>query len=73
MEWAGEELGEKREEGVVLGLSVSGACGIAASPKSTVGLNLKYALFLPFFHSSLSFLFLLGLNDFEYFSGVTGG
>ena len=61
-----EELWEKREEGVVLGLSVSGTCGNAASPKCTVGLNLKYALFysafsvLPF----LSSLFLQGLNGF---------
>lgn len=29
----GVELGDRREEGVVLGLSVSGACGNSASPK----------------------------------------
>lgn len=39
-----EGLRTEREEGVVLGLSVSGACGNAASLNCTVGLNLKYAL-----------------------------
>lgn len=34
--------GSRREEGVVLELSVSGACGNAASTNCTVGLNLKY-------------------------------
>ena len=71
---AEEELGEKREEEVVLGSSVSGACGNAASPKCTVGLNLKYALLFCFSSfASLSCLFLQGLNGFEYFSGVMGG
>lgn len=58
-EEAREELGEDREEGVVLGLTVSGACGNAASSNCTVGLNLKYALYsasllsLPLLPSSL--------------------
>lgn len=60
----GEEPREKREEGVVLGPSVSGTCGNAASPKCTVGLNLKYALFYSAFPSFLSSrsLFLQGIK-----------
>lgn len=37
---------EAGEEGVVLGLCLSGACGNAASLKCTVGLNLKYTPFI---------------------------
>lgn len=64
---------EAGEEGVVLGLCLSGACGNAASLKCTVGLNLKYTplfFFLSFFSP---FLFHQGLNGFEYFWGVMGG
>lgn len=65
---------EAGEEGVVLGLSLSGACGNAASPKCTVGLNLKFALlFFLLFCPFLSFLFHQGLNGFEYFLGVMSG
>lgn len=65
-----EGLRTEREEGVVLGLSVSGACGNAASLNCTVGLNLKYALLCCFsFLSTLFCLLLQGLNGFEYFGG----
>lgn len=65
----GEEQGEEREEGVVLGLSVR-TCGNSASPNCTVGLNLKYALLFCFsFLPSLTCLHLKGLNGFEYFWG----
>lgn len=65
-----EGLRTEREEGVVLGLSVSGACGNAASLNCTVGLNLKYALLCCFsFLSTLFCLLLQGLNGFEYFWG----
>lgn len=63
-----------REKGVVLGLSVSGACGNTSSPNCTVGLNLKYALFMQlFFLSTRSCLLLCGINGFEYLSGQMGG
>lgn len=69
VQW-GEGLRTEREEGVVLGLSVSGACGNAASLNCTVGLNLKYALLCCFsFLSTLFCLLLQGLNGFEYFRG----
>lgn len=66
---------EAGEEGVVLVcLSLSGACGNAASPKCTVGLNLKFALlFFLLFCPFLSFLFHQGLNGFWCFLGVMSG
>lgn len=58
----GEEQGKDREEGVVLGLNVSGACGNTASPKCTVGLNLKYALFIQLFFPSFSLASFSGIK-----------
>lgn len=62
------------EEGAVLGLSLSGACGNASSPKYTVGLGFYSLLFYSYllFSLFLPFLFQPGLNGFGYFSEEGG-
>lgn len=65
-----EELGEEREGGAVLGSSVLGACGNRASPNCTVGLNLKYPLFIQLFFHSFCMSSLLLPSDGIEFLGV---
>lgn len=61
----------------MLGLSLSGACGNASSPKYTVGLGFYSLLFYSYllFSLFLPFLFQPGLNGSGYFSeeGGIGG